>query len=116
MIQSLRVEYMPDTYYSNIVIGEAIDFDIPSDSGVRNYSGFDPTRNLIYQIGVEHNQDDSTECQDNDLRYGGLAHMEAREDNGCHVNDDYLYSAYTADNKPGSIQATALCRASCMAI
>jgi len=59
--------------HDNLVIGEAIDWDIPSDSAVRNSGAVDTTRNLLYCVGAEFNQDNSVECQDNNLRFGGMA-------------------------------------------
>jgi len=66
---------------ADVVLGEALDWDIPSDSGSDNLGQVDASRYLLYQIGGEFNQIDSAldppqenECQDNDHRYGGLAY------------------------------------------
>jgi hypothetical protein len=59
--------------HDDITIGEIIDWDIPSDSGVLNAGGVDLSRNMLYCVGAEFNQDDLVECQNNDLRYGGMA-------------------------------------------
>jgi hypothetical protein len=61
--------------HDGLSLGEAIDWDIPSDSGSDNACGFDASRNLIYQIGYEYDQD-TMECLDNDVRYGGMAFLE----------------------------------------
>jgi hypothetical protein len=60
------------------LVGEFLDWDVPSDSGSNNSSDFDLTRNLIYQIGAEYGADDSTEnlCaahQQADQRLAGIA-------------------------------------------
>ncbi len=60
---------------TGVAFGEFIDWDVPSDSGSNNGSGFDIANKLIYQFGGEYNQDDSTEnlCpQESDDRYAGL--------------------------------------------
>jgi hypothetical protein len=81
-----------DTRARTVLVGEAIDWDIPSDSAVDNGSGFDDTRGLIWQYGGEYNQDDTgatAECQDNDARFGALGYISG---------DQAGLSAYTADN------------------
>jgi hypothetical protein len=59
--------------HNGLAIGDAIDWDVPADSGSDNKGEVDATRRLLYQIGGEYNQDNTTECQDNDNRYGGVA-------------------------------------------
>ncbi|MDH4156456.1 MAG: hypothetical protein OEW00_04175 [candidate division Zixibacteria bacterium] len=76
VIQKLKVYSYDGATHDGLSLGEAIDWDIPSDSGRDNSCGFDASRNLIYQIGYEYNQDDTTECLNNDVRYGGLAFLE----------------------------------------
>lgn len=57
--------------HDNIAVGEVIDWDIPSDSGSDNSGEVDRARRLMYCLGGEYNQDNATECQDNNERYGG---------------------------------------------
>ena len=71
MIKAMRVTNLTVSPITGLAIGEAIDWDVPSDSGVWNSSSFDGTRSLIYQQGSEFNQD--TECMENDQRYAGIA-------------------------------------------
>ncbi|MFH1687728.1 MAG: hypothetical protein ABIE70_09430 [bacterium] len=71
MIKVMKVTNLTASTITGLAIGEAIDWDIPSDSAAWNNSGFDFTRRMIYQVGGEYNQD--TECMDNDRRYGGIA-------------------------------------------
>ncbi|MCH7690921.1 MAG: hypothetical protein IIA17_07755 [candidate division Zixibacteria bacterium] len=72
--KELKVWSLDSLALSDLVIGEVIDWDIPSDSGVRNSGETDGSRNLLYCFGAEFNQDSSVECQDNDLRYGGMSY------------------------------------------
>jgi hypothetical protein len=96
MIGRLMIYLNCDTSVTGLRVGEAIDWNIPSDSAFDNGSGFDSDRNLIYQFGGEYNQDDSTECQDNDHRFGGIAFLD-RYLNGIQVPGP-PHGAYTADN------------------
>ena len=95
VIQCIKI-YLPRDTTVTIRVGEALDWDIPADSGSDNASGFDPTRKLIWQQGGEYNQDDSTECQENDRRWGGIDFLECYK-NGSLVKTD-PHGAYTADN------------------
>jgi hypothetical protein len=102
IIQCLRVYPHDGQSHDGLTIGEAVDWDIPSDSNSDNGSGFDTTRNLIYQIGGEYNQDDSTECQDNDTRFGGIMFLECfLVNDSIELGDSViseLHGAYTRDN------------------
>ena len=95
MIQILEVYALDGQAHTGLAIGEGMDWDIPSDSGLWNRSGFDDSRNLIYQYGSEFN-DDPAECQDNSLRYGGIAVQGVDAPHGD-VNGE-AYGAYTRDN------------------
>jgi len=96
VIGRLMIYLNRDTSVTGLQVGEAIDWDIPSDSGFDNGCGFDSDRNLIYQFGGEYDQDDSTECQDNDRRFGGIAFLD-RYLNSIQVLGA-PHGAYTADN------------------
>ena len=74
IIQKLRFFNMTQSAINGVLVGEVLDWDIPSDTGSRNGSGFDLPRNLIYQFGGEY--DDSTEehcAQNSNDRFGGVA-------------------------------------------
>lgn len=76
VVQDLKFFSLTDAPLGEVLVGEILDWDIPSDSGARNGSGLDMARNLIYQYGAEYNQDDSTEAycaQESDQRFGGIA-------------------------------------------
>jgi hypothetical protein len=60
--------------HNGLAIADAIDWDIPSDSGSDNKGAVSATHRLLYQIGGEYGQDGTTECQENDYRYGGVAY------------------------------------------
>src|SRR3990172_10448537 len=51
--------------HNGLAIGDAVDWDIPADSGSDNSGEVDATRRLLYQVGGEFNQDNTTECQEN---------------------------------------------------
>ncbi|MDD4051289.1 MAG: dockerin type I repeat-containing protein [candidate division Zixibacteria bacterium] len=76
VVEKLRFYNMTAATLSGVLVGEFLDWDVPSDSASNNGSGFDLARGLVYQIGAEYNQDDSTEAlcaQESDARYGGIA-------------------------------------------
>ena len=97
-IQCLKVYNTSGASISGAVIGEAADFDIPSDTGSDNASGFNPTKNLIYQQGAEF--DDSNECQNNDLRFGAVRYLGGSKKTGAAaaVSIPSPSGAYTKEN------------------
>jgi len=97
MIEHLKIYVVDGATHAGLAIGEGMDWDIPSDSGSWNRSGFDNARKLIYQQGSEITDSlgDALECQQNDLRYGGMALLSVLE-NGTQNNT--YYNAYTQDN------------------
>jgi len=100
IIQSMRI-WTNSQPVSGLTIGEVVDWDIPSDTGVRNSSGSDEMSQRIWQSGSEYNQDDSSECQENDHRYGGivvLGTFSKPTDWASAQNLGGAYGAYTASN------------------
>ncbi|MDH4157469.1 MAG: hypothetical protein OEW00_09380 [candidate division Zixibacteria bacterium] len=89
VIQCLKVYLWDINRCENLVVGEVLDWDIPSDSGVENTCGYDASRNLIYQVGAEYDQDDN-ECLDNSQRCGGIALLEW-------FYKDYVFPGPTGD-------------------
>ncbi|MEW6411121.1 MAG: dockerin type I domain-containing protein [Candidatus Zixiibacteriota bacterium] len=90
VLQYHKVYSFDGAAHTGLMIGEAMDWDIPADfrdddsTGntwtACNYGGVDPTRNLIYQQGYEATWDDGDEgadCQQNDDRFGGSAFVES---------------------------------------
>jgi hypothetical protein len=94
--------------HTNLIFGEIIDWDIPSDSGSRNGSGFDESKMAIWQYGSYYEDTSSTvyPCAPlrNDSRYGGMDFltMYTHTDAGnVPVTDSAgrtFHNAYTLDN------------------
>jgi hypothetical protein len=81
---------------TNLAIGDAFDFNVPSDSGdFFNVGGTDPTRRLVYMSGF-NSTDTVTDCYQNDRRYAGAAlismYLKGNADAGS------FYGAYNAAN------------------
>ncbi|MFZ5981281.1 MAG: hypothetical protein ACOYVF_11680, partial [Candidatus Zixiibacteriota bacterium] len=64
VIEMMRIFSFDGAAHNDLVIGEAFDWDIPSDTGSFNKSSTDPVNDLIYQIGGEWDDasGDSLEC------------------------------------------------------
>ena len=60
----------------NVFIGELMDWDIPSDSGVENGSDWDASRQMMYCFGGEYGADSivNNDCILADERYGGFSY------------------------------------------
>ncbi|MEW6050428.1 MAG: sialidase family protein [Candidatus Zixiibacteriota bacterium] len=103
MIQKWTLFPYKNATVSNITMGEAFDWDVPSDSGADNTAGFIDSLRLMYQQGGEYNQDKpGHECQDNDRRFAGIAllgmYTDAQFASEPCSNKRDLYGAYTALN------------------
>ncbi len=101
ILQQMRVFPYKGTAVSGLTIGEAIDWDIPTDTASVNTCGFDASRNLVYQRGWDKTVD-PTQCQRNDHRFGGMAlvgwyTMAQHHADTCGLNTD-IYGGYTASN------------------
>jgi hypothetical protein len=68
LLQYVKVfQYPPPTWWEDtllcpgtvpdLYVGEAIDIDLPSDSGSQNFAGFDSPLNLVYQQGYGSGKD-----------------------------------------------------------
>ncbi len=96
VIECIKVYMNKNVTVSGVKVGEAIDFDIPADTGSRNGSGFDNTLNLMYQVGCE--EDGAT--PDYSRYYGGIFYLDCYQ-NGTRCDDlsnIAPYGAYTHDN------------------
>ena len=72
--REFKVWSMDGLPHDSLVVGEVVDWDIPSDFGVRNSGDSSSVRRLLYCRGSdEYNQDDNLKCQENSSRYGGSA-------------------------------------------
>ncbi|MEW6050203.1 MAG: hypothetical protein AB1644_03975 [Candidatus Zixiibacteriota bacterium] len=99
LIQKMLVFPYKGTSVSGLTIGVAIDWNIPSDTGAHNTSGFVDSLRLMYQRGGEYGQDVSLQCQSNDRRFGGVAFLKNYTDIQHICSPDRaLYGAYTALN------------------
>ncbi len=98
MIKKLKIWSADGAAHNGLRIGDVVDWDIPSDTNAWNSSAFDPTRNLIYQIGGEFDQDNpqGDDCIDSDRRFGGMAFLKSVL-NGTEYKT-ITYSTYTAPN------------------
>jgi hypothetical protein len=77
VIQKLRTYMNVDYKIEGLFIGNILDWDIPSDSGVRNGSDYDDSidKQLIYCYGAEYGADliENNDCVLADQRGGGVA-------------------------------------------
>lgn len=97
VIQATKVYSFDGSMHSGVTIGEVIDWDIPSDVN-GNTSGVDATRNLVYQVGVESTNEPG-ECQDNNLRYGGMSWLGYYKNDTCNlITTETARNGYTLDN------------------
>ncbi|MEZ5359222.1 MAG: hypothetical protein R3F48_10380 [Candidatus Zixiibacteriota bacterium] len=84
-----KLPVIPKAYFATL-----LDWNIPSDSGTRNSSGFYISDNLMYQSGAEFNQDDSTEAlcpQESDDRYGAIwAYADTPQNAFTFANSQFL--------------------------
>lgn len=69
IIQQMKVYSYDGASHSGVVVGEAIDWDVPSNPGAVNTSSSDATRKMIYQRGT------GTGCQPNTNRYAAMSYM-----------------------------------------
>jgi hypothetical protein len=95
VIQKLEFTNLTGATMSDVYVGEFLDWDVPSDSGSNNGSGFDIGRNMIYQFGGEYDQDDSTEAlcsQESDQRYAAIATVDPLLNAQTIDNGTYVYT------------------------
>ncbi len=79
IVQVLKYYNLTDATISDLIVGTVEDWDIPSDTGVRNTSNFDVERKIMYMSGWEAGQNDTfcnnsnngNDCVESDLRIGG---------------------------------------------
>jgi len=96
MVQELKVYSNTDQGYDGLFIGEFMDWDIPSDSGVENGSDWDATRQMMYCYGGEYGPDSivNNDCILADLRHGGFAYYAG------YRKPHYNPAAYNTDSFP----------------
>lgn len=64
---------------NGVFLGEVMDWDVPSDSGVEDGSGFDATRKMMYVFGGDYGADTGqyatwNDCIAQNLRYGSFTY------------------------------------------
>jgi photosystem II stability/assembly factor-like uncharacterized protein len=92
VIQCMKLYSWDGGIHAGLVIGEAIDWDIPSSSGSDNTGGFIASSKLIYQRGT------GTGCQDNQNRFGGMALIGVGTAAGWADSSIAAYGAYAQSN------------------
>jgi hypothetical protein len=111
--------------HTNLIFGEVVDWDIPSDTASRNGSDFDESKMAIWQYGSYYEDTSSTvyPCAPirNDSRYGGMDFLTMYKWDGSTntlVTDSEgrpFHNAYTVDNSTfvygndNGFDATELC-------
>jgi len=97
VIQRLRVYSYDGLTHTGLAIGEATDWDIPSDDAAINTGGFhyDGLDRLVYLRGTEIDQGG---CQLSTDRYGAQAWLGYYENDTCTFLTDGPHGAYTASN------------------
>ncbi|MCK5125999.1 MAG: dockerin type I repeat-containing protein [candidate division Zixibacteria bacterium] len=96
IIEKLKFFNKTASAINGVLVGEFLDWDVPSDSGSNNGSGFDVATNLIYQFGGEYDQDDSTEAlcpQESDDRYAGISVIGGAQNAMTLDNATYVYTS-----------------------
>lgn len=66
--------------HDDITLAHVLDWDIPSDVGGNNNGGYDSTLNLVWQQGLES---DDQGCQSNAARFGGHAWLATYVGDSC---------------------------------
>ncbi|RME30689.1 MAG: hypothetical protein D6800_01650, partial [Candidatus Zixiibacteriota bacterium] len=92
VIQRLRLFPWDGQPHDGLVVGEALDWDIPAGSQVDNNGGFDASAKLIYQVGTGFG------CLDNTHRFGGIALLAVGGGSGYADTSAIPYGAYTESN------------------
>jgi hypothetical protein len=95
VVERLEFKNLTASAMTGVMVGEFLDWDVPSDSGSNNGSGYDFGRNMIYQFGGEYDQDDSTEAlcaQESDQRYAGVAMVDPVKNAMTVDNGTYVYT------------------------
>jgi hypothetical protein len=84
---------------TNVTVGEAIDWDIPSYTGSNNDGRVLTSKNVVYQQGLDTS---TTRCQKHFNRFGSIAflgmHTKTQFDSSSCANDVGFYGAYVMLN------------------
>lgn len=94
MVQRYRFFNRTSSTITDVALGCLFDWDVPSDSGADNTSGFDLSRNAIWQQGYEYDNLTNGDCgqYEND-RFAGIQALNYIPKNARTIdNATYLYS------------------------
>jgi hypothetical protein len=96
IIQQFKLYSNDGAAHNNLMIGEAVDWDVPSDNVTDNIGGVDASRKIVYQNGWET---DGFGCQSNGNRYAGLALLGRYRNDPCALDmTSPPDNAYTESN------------------
>jgi hypothetical protein len=106
LVQCVKVYSWDGDPHDSLVIGQAIDWDIPSDSGSINLSGIDFANDMVWVQGLETTAAD--ECQPNNNRFGAAAMIgwTTYLDQGVFHDQSSYHNIYTASNEDFLSDAT----------
>ena len=94
IIQAVRYFNRTGATITGVMVGEMMDWDIPSDTAVDNSSGFDFSRQLMYNFGEEAHDDTAqalltNNCVNQDMRMGGFSYVDGYKVPYTGVADDF---------------------------
>jgi hypothetical protein len=98
VIERWDIYSMSATTYTDVRLGEWIDWDIPTDVESNNQGGFDGARAFVWQKGIDDPGEDPVGCTPSNKRYGGSGLLgyyydsEAAVDDS--VNNEDLYGGF----------------------
>jgi len=105
MVMKQRIYNDTNFTISGVIIGDAMDWDIPADSGSRNQSDYDdaPDKQLMYCYGYDYGFTDSfpnNDCTDDEGRVGGYAFYAGYRAPYCEPEDSFpvVQAQYTHMN------------------
>ncbi|MEZ5358098.1 MAG: hypothetical protein R3F48_04645 [Candidatus Zixiibacteriota bacterium] len=77
VVQHFQFTNLRSTSLGNVYLGSFFDWDVPSDTNMRNTSGFISSDNIIYQQGYEYDNVTNGDCgQYEDDRFAGVKVIE----------------------------------------
>jgi len=96
IIHGMKIYSYDGSLHPGLMIGELMDWDIPSDASTINSGNYSSYEHLVYLQGLETN---GTGCQPNDSRFGGHALIGVSLNDSCVVDTiTDPYGAFNADN------------------
>ena len=97
IIQEMKVYSFDGNSHTGVMLGEAVDYDVPSDAQSNNTGSYNITKRVVMLQGYESNP--GVDCQDNDNRFAALAYIGATLSDTCAIDTTAdPYSAFTQSN------------------